>query len=220
MEFPIVISDTGEYNMMLISEFVEKNIKNIVIVAVIILIIIGIIGIRKFLQKKQKEKELKQAAEDKLRDENLNNVILNNHSDIKRLRKVHIPYDVDYSTSKGTNDKNLNDGIGKESHIMLQLIERTELSTRKFMLNPMLKIRIGSDLQDNDIAVLSEGISPHQCEIFSVGEKIYIKSISHDNQTILKRKKEQVIVDKRGIRLISNDKIILGNVVYEVMIKN
>ena len=202
-------------------ELVRNNIRFILILVVIILLLTAIILIRKIVRKKQKNKELRQAAEDKLRDENLNNVILNSHVGSKRLREVHIPYDVDYSNSGGEGNKNLLDNDKrKDNPVMLQLIEKTELSTRKFMLNPIKKIRIGSDLQDNDIAVLSEGVSPHQCEIFSVRDKIYIKNLSHENPTILKRKKEKAIVNEKGLRLLSNDRIILGSVVYEVTIKD
>lgn len=207
--------------MTLIPEFVRNNLKYILVFTIIILLLVGITLLRKFMQKKQKNKELRQAAEDKLRDENLNNVILNNHAGSNRPREVHVPYDVDYSNLGGEGNKNLLDNSKrKDGQVMLQLVEKTELSTRKFMLNPIKKIRIGSDLQDNDISVLSEGVSSHQCEIFSVGDKIFIRNLSHENQTILKRKKEQAIVDEKGLRLLSNDKIILGSVVYEVTIKD
>lgn len=206
--------------MTFISEFLRNNLKYILILAAVILLIVGMTLIKKALRKKQKNKELRQAAEDKLRDENLNNVILNNHAGPDRLREVHVPYDVDYSNPGGANNKSSsNHGKRKDDHVMLQLVEKTELSTRKFMLNPAKNIRIGSDQQDNDIVVLSAGISPRQCEIFSVGDKVYIKNLSDENRTLLKRKKEQAIVDNKGLRLLSNDKIILGSVVYEVMIK-
>jgi len=108
----------------------------------------------------------------------------------------------------GESNKNLSDNNKrKDGHVMLMLVEKTELSTRKFMLNPIKMIHIGSDLQDNDIAVLSEGVSPKQCEIFSVGDKIYIKNLSQENKTIFKRKKKQAIVDGKGLRLLSNDEV-------------
>lgn len=207
--------------MTFVSELVRNNIRYIWILAAVILLLVLIILLRKVIRKKQKNKEFRQAAEDKIRDENLNNVILNSHAGTKNLREVHVPYDVDYSNSRGDNNKNHTDNSKrKDSHIMLQLVEKTELSTRKFMLNPAKKIYIGSDLQNNDIAVLGENISPHQCEIFSVKDKIYIRNLSSENQTILRRKKEQAIVDEKGLRLLSGDKIILGNVTYEITIKD
>lgn len=206
--------------MAFVSELVRNNIKYILIMAIVILLFVLIILLKKVIRKKQKNKELRQAAEDKLRDENLNNVILNSHAESKHLRGVHVPYDVDYSNPRGDN-KNHSDHSKKENgHVMLQLVEKTELSTRKFMLNPAKKIYIGSDLQNNDIAVLDENISLRQCEIFAVKDKIYIRNLSHENQTILRRKKEQAIVDEKGLRMLSGDNIILGNVTYEVTIKD
>lgn len=205
--------------MTFLPEFARNNMRYILILAAVILLLAGIILIRKALRKKQKDKELRQAAEDKLRDENLNHVILNSHAGSGRLREAQTPYDVDYSNPGGSNIKNPSDNSKqKDSHVMLQLVEKTELSTRKFMLNPAKRINIGSDLQDNDIAVLSEGVSAHQCEIFAAGNKVYIRNLSSENRTIVKRKREKVIVDEKGLRLLSNDIIILGNATYNVMI--
>lgn len=192
----------------------------ILIFFIIILIAISIILLKKIFRRNQKNKELAQAAADKIRDENLNNAILNN-STRNGAKEVYKPYDVDYSNTNGENNKGTRerDKMG-ESHVMIRLVEKTELSTRKFMLNPMKKIHIGSDLQDNDIVVLTEGVSLHQCEIFSVGDKVYIKNLSSENKTIIKRKKEQAIVDEKGIRLLSNDEVILGCVSYDITIIN
>ena len=169
--------------------------------------------------RRQQKKELKQISADKLRDENLNNIILNNLAENGSLKEVHRPYEVDYSKSNTERSEN----VGKkdkvtESGMMLQLIERTELSTRKFVINPAKAIRIGSDLQDNDITVLAEGVSPSQCEIFAFENKVYVKNLGTENKTIIKRKKERAIVDGRGIRLLTNDIIIIGRVSYDVTI--
>lgn len=73
---------------------------------------------------------------------------------------------MDYNNTSRESNKSLSDKKRKEEHIMLQLVEKTKLSTKKFILNPIKKIHIGSDLQNNDISVLSEEVSPRQCEIF------------------------------------------------------
>lgn len=139
----------------------------------------------------------------------------------KDTKEVYKPYDVDYSSTNCDTGKKPGEHSKKaESHVMVQLIERTELSTRKFMLNPIKKIHIGSDLRDNDISVLAEGVSAHQCEIFSVGNRVYVKNLSSDNRTIIKRKKNQAIVNEKGVRLLSNDVIILGRVSYDITIKD
>ena len=175
--------------------------------------------IKKLADRSKKKKEITRAAEDKLRDENLNNAILNNRPGKGGVKEVYVPYDVDYGNLGGGKGGTQKAKEGK-SHLMVQLVEQTKLSTRKFMLNPAKIIRIGSDLSANDITVFEQGISPFQCEIFSVGGKVYVRNLSDENTTVLRRKKEQVIVDKKGLRLLSDDIILLGEVSYRITIKD
>ena len=206
--------------MMNFMEFIKNNSIAIFILLILLLLVVGSVLLKEVIRQNQKRKELSQAAEDKLRDENLNHVILNSDIGKERLKEVYKPYDVDYSNpnaDKKVSGKNIKKG---ENHVMVQLIERTELSTRKFMMNPVKSIHIGSDSQNNDIAVLAENISPCQCEIFSVKDKVFIKNLSSDNRTIIRRKKEQAIADEKGIRLLSGDIIILGQVSYDITIIN
>lgn len=203
-------------------DFLIEFVKNYRIIFWILILtpvlLFGIGFVKKMIRRNQKKKELARAAEDKIRDENLNSIILNQHLENEDIKEVYKPYDVDYSTPNRESNRNAKDGSEKEeSHVMIQLVEKTELSTRKFMLNPVKKIHIGSDLQDNDIAVLAEGVSPRQCEIFSVRNKVYIKDLG-SGKTIIKRKKESAIVDGKGVRLISNDIVILGGVSYDITI--
>lgn len=186
----------------------------------VLLIMAAVAIIKNLLRRSEKNKELNRAAEDRLRDENLNNVILNSYAG-NDLKEIYTPYDVDYSNPNGERVRTHHNEQGRdiEDHIMVQLVERTELSTRKFMLNPAKGIKIGSDVQENDITVMAEGISPHQCEIFSVRDKVYVRDLGQGNRTIIRRKKEQAIVDGNGVRLLSNDTIVLGNASYDVTIK-
>lgn len=203
-----------------VMEFIRNNKITILILLILLLLAAGIVLLKEMIRRNQKKKELSQAAEDKLRDENLNHVILNSDIGKEQLKEVYKPYDVDYSnpnTDKKVSGRNIQKG---ENHVMVQLIERTELSTRKFMMNPIKGIHIGSDSQSNDIAVPAEKISPCQCEIFSVRDKVFIKNLSSDNRTIIRRKKEQAIVDEKGIRLLSGDVVILGAVSYDITILN
>lgn len=202
-------------------EFINQNQKSLITVGILIVVFLIICFLKQMIKKSQKRKEIKRAAEDRVRDENLNSIILNNHGNANDNREIYKPYDVDYSNGEqGNVNKNSSGSVMDSQQIMIQLIEKTELSTRKFLLNPAKKIKIGSDLQNNDISVLAEGISPHQCEIFAVGNKVYIRNTGDKYKTIIRRKKEQAFVDDKGIRLLSNDIIILGKVTYDVTIAN
>jgi hypothetical protein len=201
-----------------IIEAVKNNQKIILVMAIIILAVLCIVIFKKIVKNSKKAKELSLQAEEKIRDENLNNIILNNNTDNLKLRKTPKPYDVDYSSSNNGKLGNIDSSKDKKNSIMIQLIERTELSTRKFILNPTNGLRIGSDTQGNDIVVFDSSVSQHQCEIFTYGDKIYIKNLGSESRTIVKRKKESVIVDGTNIRLLSNDRIIIGSVSYDISI--
>lgn len=206
--------------MDIIIDALKEHKTVIFVILGVILAVIVIIILRKLFKRNERNKELKIAVEDKRRDENLNSVILNSHVDKDSLKEIHTPYDVDYSNPNGENVKTYsNEFKNEDNQIMLQLIEKTELSTRKFMMNPAKRIKIGSDLQGNDITVMADGISPHQCEIFLVNDKVYIRNLGQRNRTIVRRKKEQAIVDENGLRLLSNDTVILGNASYDITIK-
>lgn len=206
--------------MMLIKNFLIKYNPPLLIVAFALALFLLIFFLKKFMKHREKKKEIALAAADRVRDENLNNIILNSHADRSNSKEVYKPYDVDYSQDKAGREKRDRTDIfaGKQGQPMIQLIEKTELSTRKFVLNPAKIIRIGSDLQNNDISVLSEGVEPHQCEIFAAGGNVYIRNTGEKTRTIIKRKKQQAIADNKGIRLLSGDRILLGTVSYDITI--
>ena len=205
--------------MEYIVEFIKQNQKSLITAGILIACFIAVSLIKKMIKRNQKRKEIRHATEDRVRDENLNNIILNNHGNAKDNKEIYKPYDVDYRNGEqGKGSKSALDSIIESQQIMIQLIEKTELSTRKFVLNPSKRIRIGSDLQSNDISVMADGISPHQCEIFAAGNKVFIRNTGEQYKTIIRRKKEQAFVDNKGIRLLSGDKIILGKVTYDVTV--
>lgn len=192
-----------------------------ILAAALVIVSFLLYFLKKYMNHRRKKKEIAMAAADRMRDENLNHIILNSYADRRDGREVYMPYDVDYGGSDkngGRKGNQMDVSAGKQGQLMVQLVEKTKLSTRKFVLNPERGIRIGSNAQDNDISVLSEGIAPRQCEIFAVGGKIYIRDMGEGSRTILKRKKERVIVDGKGIRLLSGDSISFGGATYDIAI--
>lgn len=184
-------------------------------IAVAFTLVLLIRWVKRLLRRQSKKKEIDRAASDRLRDENLNQIILNNHTGGAENREIYKPYDVDYNGEGNSAPDNINI---KARQTMIQLVEHTRLSTRKYVLNPAKKIRIGSDLQGNEISVVEKEIAPHQCEIFATHGQVYIRNIGGSTQTIIRRKRQSAIVDKRGIRLHSGDWIEIGSVSYEITI--
>lgn len=198
-------------------DFFIKYQTPIILIDAIIVFVVLLVLIKISANRRKKQKELEQVAADKVRDENLNNVILNKWASKGSTKEVYTPYDVDYS-NKEQDGRAAGPAQNVSRDVMLRLVEHTELSTRKFILNPAKRIRIGSDLKANDISVMAEGIAPVQCEIFSVGGNVYIRNIGEGSRTILRRKREQAIVNDKGILLESDDVILLGKISYDVTI--
>lgn len=157
-----------------------------------------------------KRKELKQAAEDRARDESLNNYILNSHAS-RNNKEAYVPYEVNYGAGEGTNKQPVPVGV------MVQLIERTELSTRKFVLNATKGIKIGTDASA-DIQFTSGDGNPHMCQIFAIDKQVFVRNLQPSSPVYIKRKKQQAFVDDKGIKLISSDMIVVGHIVYTLTI--
>lgn len=218
----MLLNDKGDKTDMILLTTLLTKYKTPLIVAVLALaFFLLIFFLKKYIKHREKKKEIALAAADRMRDENLNSIILNSHADKSNKKEVYRPYDVDYSSPDkggGGTGNRMELSAGKHDQPMIQLVEKTELSTRKFVLNPAKVIRIGSDLKDNDISVLAEAVSPHQCEIFAAGGKVYIRNTGEGTRTIIRRKKQQAIADNKGIRLLTGDRILLGTVSYDITI--
>lgn len=196
-------------------EIMSNNKMAFTIAAALMILTVLIYLLKKAIKRREEKKEIVMAAADRMRDENLNQIILNNHTGGVENREIYKPYDVDYNGEGSGGLDNINVKAGQT---MIQLVEHTRLSTRKYVLNPAKKIRIGSDLQGNEISVVEKEIAPHQCEIFAAQGQVYIRHTGGSMQTIIRRKRQSAIVDKRGIRLHSGDWIEIGSVSYEITI--
>lgn len=184
----------------------EYKILMAVIIAVVVIVMIWL------RVKKVKEKELKMIAEDKLRDEALNRALANDLcGDQKAGGNIEsLPYEVDYNQSQ------LNNRQTKQDKMMLQITACCELSKRKFMIELKDAIQIGR-AKENTIIIKEQGVLPVHCEIFRHLNDVYVKDFS-GNRTLLNRKKQQVYVGDKGIKLKTGDKIVIENTILEVTI--
>ncbi|WP_410495498.1 FHA domain-containing protein [Cellulosilyticum sp. ST5] len=179
-----------------------------ILVAIAILVIVMI-----WLKvKKAKDKELKMIAEDKLRDHALNRALANDlYGDKEAGENIEsLPYEVDYNQSQ------LNNRQTKRDKMMIQITACSELSKRKFMIELKDVIKIGR-AKENTIVIKDSMALPVHCEIFRHVNDVYVKDYS-GNRTLLSRKKQQVYVDEKGIKVRTGDKIVIGNTVLEVTI--
>ena len=187
------------------------SVKGIYLLAGILFIVFLIRVLRIISNRKSRVKEFRQAAEDRARDESLNNVILNPRSD-NTNKEAYVPYEVDYSASAQNGTVNTTSQVSTEI-MMVQIIEQTELSKRKFVLNASKGIKIGST-SENDISFFSDSGTDFQCEVFSVNSHVFARNLNSDARIILRRKKDSAVLDTKGIRIKSGDTIIMDKNSY------
>lgn len=98
--------------------------------------------------------------------------------------------------------------IAGGSSLMIELIELSAYSRRKYVFRADRPISIGSD-PDNQIVLPQDGVAEKHCEIRMAGKRACVRSTSRA-QTTLKRKKSIVLVGADGIYLNNGDHILLG----------
>lgn len=183
----------------------------VVIILGAILIVLLIYLLKRYFRSKNKKKELRQAAADRERDENLNGVILNSHASATNKEK-YVPYEVNYSQDK---QEGANKSSKKGADVMIQIVENTTLSSRKYVLNATKGIRIGT-LEGCDITYVGDGSIEFQCQIFAIGKDVVVRNLLGGPQLILIRQKQQAIIDCNGLKLMSGDVIMMGKVSYDI----
>lgn len=183
----------------------------IIVLAIVCLIAI-IILLKKLSKRNQIKKEQRLQASDRARDESLNDMILNSRVKDKQ-NPVYVPYDVDYSKSVDKHEKKPSK---TDVGVMVQIIENTELSERKFVLNVSRGIKIGTAIKGNDISFICED-TPYQCEIFEVNGDICARNLIEASRVIVHRKKQYAVIDPKGLKLLSGDTIQMGKYSYTIV---
>ncbi|MBR6770711.1 MAG: FHA domain-containing protein [Lachnospiraceae bacterium] len=177
-------------------------------VAVALTVVLVIIFLIRLGRVRSRKNELKRLAEDRNREETLDNILRNDKIERREMASKSVPYEVNYS------NKNKKESKERESRkIMIQLIEHNELSIRKHILSPENVIQIGSHPKGDSILVAD--VSPCQCQIFCYQDEIYIRDVGERKLTMLKRGKKKVFADGNGTSLKTGDQIILGKVFFD-----
>ena len=186
--------------------------KNIIIIASVILLFLLFYFIKRLYRKSVRQKELRQQAQDRQREEKLDAILRNPQADAAQAASGSVPYEVDYSQEKKQAG---NTAEGQEIR-MLQLTENNVLSRRKHMLSLEKPIHIGSGAEGNAIVV--PDVCPCQCEIFQYKGGVYLKETGEKQLTVLQRKKKKVYAERKGIRLQTGDRIIFDKISFDITI--
>lgn len=154
-------------------------------------------GIRqKGLHTRQKELSLLQK-----RNEALNETLRNPR--VKTAERTAVnPMEVQW------DEKTINDSRIDRTSAMIELVEFSDYSRRKYIFPANQVIRIGSGLE-NQLVLPRKGVAPMHCEIFATDEGPAIRTVS-PSKALLLRGKTSATIDRRGTLLNNGDHIRLG----------
>lgn len=191
-----------------------KDEKILVAAAVAAAVILGLVLLSRLIKRRNAKKEMQRNVEDKLREEALDRVL----TDGRRQEKVsaNVPFDVKYDLDK--RKKARGDEQQSVSEIMVQLIEHSELSTRKYMFHITDRITLGSKARENDIVITSAHVSERQCELFRIGTELFVKNVGKTGSVQLYRKNRQMMVTREAVQLKNHDELRVGDFHYQITI--
>ena len=165
----------------------------------------------RLLKRRNRRRDLERSAEDKLREEALDRALVDRPPSADPVPSI--PFEVRYDQNKKSGT------VPRDGEIMLQITERGELSTRKYMLHVTSRITLGSSAGENDIVVSGRRIAPRQCEIFHIGRELFVKNLAPTKaQVLLNRGRRRLTVGAEAVQLRSGDELLIGAFVYEITI--
>lgn len=157
---------------------------------------------------RKQKKILEAKAQDKLREERLDRIILNPNTPNRELRsKVEKPVQVKYMSPEVQG--------GKKQ--MLQVIEIGELSSKEYMLNPAERISIGYG-KENTIVLNDPALADLKCEIGIYHGILGARSNDSAQRVVMKRKKESVFLGSTAIEIKSEDIIVIGKTSLKIVV--
>ena len=170
---------------------------------IVVLIIVLVILLRQLFIWKKKRKKQEEISQIKRRDAALTTALLN--PQMKNARGgPEKPVEISWEDNISNNKREFS------ASIMVELIELSEYSSRKYVFNTDRTIRIGSG-EENQLVLSKAGVRDFHCEIFMNGSDPCVRSVS-DAKTILHRGKNAALVSTEGVYLNNGDCIQIGEI--------
>ncbi|MBE5881926.1 MAG: FHA domain-containing protein [Lachnospiraceae bacterium] len=191
--------------------------KSVWIILGIVAAIALVVVMRILSKKRARRREMEIQASDKLREEALDRIILNSQG-ASRQSEVYSakPFEVNYDSKMVEKQPSVLSGVKLGSSLMVQIVENSELSARKYMFDPKQGIRIGSRQGMNNIVISSQEVDEVQCEILEHKGQILIRNVGRSGRVILERGKNRAYVEQNLLEMKSGDAIFIANMVYRV----
>ncbi|MBR4981521.1 MAG: FHA domain-containing protein [Lachnospiraceae bacterium] len=183
--------------------------------------LIGLIVLCVVAKKQKNKKEKALLASNKMREEALDKLLFNQEAAVKKEEDTTfaaVPINVNYDVN--ALDKSIAKTVGKKKNkskkMMIQIVENSELSVRKYMFDPKKSIFIGSKNGKNHIVNSSVTVDERQCEIKGVQEKVYVRNMGEPGKIILTRGKQIAHIEHNYIELKNGDIISIANTTYQI----
>lgn len=200
-----------------------RIIKNKIFIAVSI-IVIAVPTIVALVRHRNRRRELLVAAGDRIKEDELNQALSNISISIdKREENDQAAYSATLEESEAQKAFNEDKTVSilsykkkREKKKMIKLAEKNELNTPPYVFNAENVIKIGRHKRGNDLTVRDTTVSGYHCEVYAVGDNIYVRDLDSSNKTIIIRKRKRLVADKSGEQLLSNDVLCLGSAQFDV----
>lgn len=189
----------------------------------LVIVLLGLIVTLCIVVNKHKNKKEKMLlASNKMREEALDKLLVNQEAALKKEKEntfAAVPINVNYDVN--ALDKSMGKAVGKKSKskgkkMVIQIVENSELSVRKYMFDPQKSIFIGSKNGKNHIVNSSVTVDERQCEIREIQEKVYVRNIGDSGKVILTRGKQIAHIEQNYIELKNGDIISIANTTYQI----
>lgn len=194
-------------------------IKYAILAAAGIAILLLLVFLKIKLGRRAKNRALSVKAQDKLREEALDRVLLNESAGGQETETFSAkPFEVSYK-EQGTHPQAGGQTKKKGKHtqkLMVQIAEKSELSVRKYMFDPEQGIRIGSGKGKNNIVVTDSRVDAVQCELLEHEGRVYVRNLGGSGKVTLVRGSQRAYVEKKAVEIKSGDEVLLGNSVFRI----
>lgn len=166
-----------------------------------------------------KNKEMAVKAQDKLREEALDRILLNENAGAQERETFSAtPFEVSYD-GQGASGRPAGQGKRRQktaARRMLQITEKSQLSARKYMFDPGPGVRIGSEKGKNNIVLTNPQFGEVQCEIREYEGHIYVRNLGGSGRVTLTRGSQRVYVEKKAVEIKSGDELLLADTAFRV----
>ena len=160
------------------------------------------------LFRNKQEDKLKAQIMDKLREEELDRVILNPKFNSDELRaRMEKPVNVEY----------LSEASSGERSRMIHITEMGVLATKEYILNPRDPISVGTG-NDNTVVLSDLSVGDLKCEIMVHNGVLAARSNDRGKRIALKRNKKSTYLENELIEIHSLDEISLGKTTIKIRI--